>query len=322
VTRFRRSMRQAVMALSCALAVSGFASQSSGATASAASVASASQKSTGCGTVPPVGPTDQKEPGDVPESIAVGNLVRTYRLGIPSSYNPNEPAPVVLSLHGSGGNALVQSLYTDIPMEAAKRGFITVTPDAIGGNWQISASGVDDAFLMSLLDYVEASYCVNLKAVYAAGFSLGSWKAAITACTHPSRFAAVALVAVEVHPICGPMSVVAFHGTADSVVPYGKGADPGVKVTGPNAHLPGVSVNMPEWARAAGCSTRKTTKKIGSDVEHWIYQRCPKGRSVEFYSIKHGVHAWPGTFFKGPGVTQTIHATRIILAFFGAHPKP
>lgn len=283
---------------------------------------SATTSSTGCGTTPPVTATDTKAPGDVPEAITVGSQQRTYRLGVPSSYSEHTPAPLVLALHGSGANALSMTLYTDLPLQAEKLGYLIVTPDALKGNWQLASTGTDDTFLMALLDYVEASYCVNLNEVFATGFSLGAWKAAVTACTHPDRFAAIGLVAVEVHPVnCPASSVVAFHGTADHVVPYGKGADPGVVVTGPNRYLPGVTVNMPQWAKGAGCSTRETTRSIGTDVKHWIYQRCPKGTSVEFYSIKHGDHTWPGSSIKLKGTTETIHATAVILAFFKAHPK-
>jgi polyhydroxybutyrate depolymerase len=323
VSRLRSSSPKTAFVVTLALVFVGCVSQIVGGTASSASPLPRVQlASTGCGKTPPVTATDKKEPGDVPMAITVGPQQRTYRLGVPSSYNENIPAPVVMNLHGSGSNAAAATLYTDMPMQAAKKGFITVTPGALGGNWQISGTGTDDAFLMGLLDYVESSYCVNLNSVYAVGFSLGAWKVAITACTHPDRFASIGLVAVEVYPAkCPPMSVVAFHGTADPVVPYGKGADPGVVVTGPNAHLPGVSVNMPQWAKGAGCSVHKTTKRIGTDVEHWRYQKCPRGRSVEFYSIKHGRHTWPGSYFKFPGTTQTIHATKIVLAFFEAHPK-
>ena len=78
---------------------------------------------------------------------------------------------------------------------------------------------------------------------------------------------------------------------------------------------------MAQWAKGAGCATRETTKRIGRDVSHWTYQRCPAGRSIEFHSIKHGDHTWRGSYFKLPGTTQTIHATRIALAFLAAHPK-
>jgi polyhydroxybutyrate depolymerase len=277
--------------------------------------------SAGCGQDPAVTATDRTPPGDVPLAIAVGPHQRTYRLGVPSSYDKDTPAPVVLNLHGAGGTAERQSIYTAMPARAAARGFLTVTPDAINGSWELPGEGADDQFLTALLDDVANRYCVDLDRVHAVGLSLGAWKTAITACTHPDRFASIVLVTVEVHPSeCGPMPVIAFHGTGDHVVPYGEGADPGVVVTGSNAGLPGVSLNMPGWAKGAGCSDHKDVVRIEPDVDHWIYRDCPTGMGVELYSIVHGDHTWPGSSVPRPGTTQTVDATALALDWFEAHP--
>ena len=281
----------------------------------------AARASAGCGQEPAVTRTDRTPPGDVPLAITVGPQQRTYRLGVPSSYDKDVPAPVVLNLHGAGGTAERQSIYTAMPTRAAARGFLTVTPDAINGSWELPGEGADDQFLTILLDDVANHYCVDLDRVHAVGLSLGAWKAAITACTHPDRFASIVLVTVEVHPSeCGPMPVIAFHGTGDHVVPYGEGADPGVVVTGSNAGLPGVSVNMPAWAKGAGCSDQKDVVRIEPDVDHWIYRDCPTGMGVELYSIVHGDHTWPGSPIPRPGTTQTVDATALALDWFEAHP--
>ena len=52
----------------------------------------------------------------------------------------------------------------------------------------------------------------------------------------------MSLVTVEVFPgKCDPLPVIAFHGRADPVVPYGEGAE--VEVTGTrNAGLPGAGL--------------------------------------------------------------------------------
>ena len=51
-------------------------------------------------------------------------------------------------------------------------------------------------------------------------------KTSTTVCQHPDRYASVALVAEEVWPAdCPALPVLAFHGTADHVVPYGPGLD-------------------------------------------------------------------------------------------------
>ena len=171
-------------------------------------------------------------------------------------------------------------------------------------------------------DQVTAGYCVDLDRVHLTGMSLGAWKAAATACAHADRFASIALVTVEVHPSdCPPMSVVAFHGTADTVVPYGEGADPGVVVTGPNAGLPGARGNIAEWASAAGCGAEPLVQQIGTDVEHWRYPGCPDGRGVEFYSIEGGGHTWPGASIDIGPTTQTIDSTDIALDWFETHPR-
>jgi polyhydroxybutyrate depolymerase len=283
--------------------------------------APAGRASAGCGQSPAVTGTDAEPLGDVPLAMTVGGQQRTYRLGLPTAYDPDAPAPLVLVLHGAGGTAEIMSIYAAVPTQAAARGIITATPDAIGGNWELGPEGADDQFLMALLDDIAANYCVDLARVHIAGLSLGAWKAAVTACAHPDRIASVALVTVEVHPGgCGPLSVVAFHGTGDHVVPYGEGADPGVVVGGSNAGLPGVSVNMPQWALGAGCSDQRDVVRIEPDVEHWTYRGCPAGVGVELYSIEHGDHTWPGSAIDRPGTTRTIDATELALDWFASHP--
>ncbi len=273
--------------------------------------------STGCGTLPAT-ESVEAPPGDA--VVTLGD--RSYRLGIPADYDRDRPVPLVMNLHGSGSNALEQTTYSEMAARAGERGWITVTPDAIGGKWELAPTGADDEFLTAVFDQVTAGYCVDLDRVHLTGMSLGAWKAAATACAHADRFASIALVTVEVHPSdCPPMSVVAFHGTADTVVPYGEGADPGVVVTGPNAGLPGARGNMAGWASAAGCGAEPQVQQIGSDVEHWTYPGCPDGRGVELYSIEGGGHTWPGASIDIGPTTQTIDSTDIALDWFETHPR-
>jgi polyhydroxybutyrate depolymerase len=275
--------------------------------------------SAGCGTEPPIGPTDDPA-AEAVATIRSDDRDRLYRIALPHDYDPERPVPVVFNLHGSGSNAAEQSVYTQVPTRGAARGYLVVTPDAGDGDWELGPDGEDDRFLVALLDHVAASWCVDLDRVHATGISLGSWKATITACTHPDRFASLALVAEEVAPPDCAKPVVAFHGTADFVVPFGAGADPGIEVIGPNAGLPGVEVNMPRWAANGGCSTEHDVERIGSDVERWTYRDCPEGMDVVLYVVRGGGHTWPGSPIDRPGTTRTIDATEIALDWFDAHP--
>lgn len=280
----------------------------------------APRPSAGCGTEPPVGATDDPS-GDVPVEMAHGDTTRRYRLGVPEDYEAGDPTPLVLNLHGARSSADQQTAYSQLAAAGTDRGYLVVTPDALDGMWELTAEGRDDEFLMALLDDLEQDFCVDRARVHAAGISLGAWKATVTACAHPERFASLALVAENVAPPGCALPVVAFHGTADDVVPYGAGADPGVVVTGPNAGLPGVEVNMPAWAENNGCATEHDVERIGPDVERWVFRRCPEGAGVELYSVRGGGHTWPGSPVELPGTTTTIDATGIALDWFDAHPQ-
>lgn len=303
---------------------SGDDATSSSTTASSTTTAPAGPEgSDGCGTDPEVDGPSGDGPGDVERAFLSGSEQRSYRLAVPDSYDPDEPVPLILNLHGATSNAIQQSVYSNLPRRAAERGAITITPDAVGGLWQLSSDGTDDAFLVALVQDAMDRYCVDPARVHVAGLSLGAFKAAVTGCAHPDLFASIALVTVEVRPgDCPAMPVLAFHGTADNVVPYGEGADPGVVVTGPNAGLPGAQDNMAAWAEGGGCSADKDVEPIGTDIERWSYPDCVEGVDVDFYSIKGGGHTWPGSEIVIGPTTQTIDATDLALDFFASHPRP
>ena len=281
----------------------------------------APEPSSGCGTPPAVAAVAEF-PNDAEQHIRLTDgTERSYRLGIPPTYDPATPAPLVLNLHGSGSNAIEQTVYSQMAAKAGDRGMITVTPDAVDGEWQLTATGSDDELLTTLVERIAGAYCVDENRVHIAGMSLGAWKAAVTACAHPDRFASIALVTVEVHPpACGPMPVVAFHGTADRTVPYGEGADPGITVSGPNAALPGARDNIVRWAGSAGCEPDPVEAQIGADVLHWRFEGCDPGVGVELYTVQGGGHTWPGSPITIGATTDTVDATALALDWFESHP--
>jgi len=273
----------------------------------------------GCGVPADVATIGAEAPGDVASAITVDGVERTYRLGIPTAYDPDEAAPVVMNLHGSGSTALQASVYGGVTREADERGFISITPDAIDGKWQLGGSGADHDFLLALVDDVEARYCVDRDRVFLIGMSLGAWKAAATACAAAPVFAAIALVAVEVHPDdCPPIPTVAFHGTDDAVVPYGEGSGKTFPKS-PNAGLPGTHENLAAWARGNDCDPKPAVKRIGADVERWSYRNCTA--DLDAYTVFGAGHTWPGADIEIGATTQTIDATQIAFDWFAAHPR-
>lgn len=280
--------------------------------------------SAGCGRAPDVARLSDATPGDVAASFTSGGVARAYRLAVPASYDPDEAAPLIVNLHGSGSNALQASVYGDVPRAAASRNTLVVTPEAIDGRWELGGTGPDADFLVALLDDVEARYCVDPDRVHLMGMSLGAWKAAATACSFPDRFASVALVTVEVFPgSCEPLPVIAFHGTADATVAYGPGGGTVDDADTVNAGLPGTLSNVAAWAESGGCDPEPDDSSIGDDVRLRRFAGCDDGIGVELYTIVGGGHTWPGAEIAlgDPSLTtQTIDATELSLDWFDAHP--
>ena len=253
--------------------------------------------------------------------------VRTYRLAVPTSYRRGRPTPLILDFHGSGSDAEQQSAYSGLPAAGAAAGYLVATPDAVGGNWDLAAPGsatADQRLVAALESDLASRYCVDRSRIYAAGISLGSEFAAIVACDPADRIAAVGLVAAEylLRPCAGPVPVIAFHGTADPVVPYASGATgrsvPGVPVVG-------AEQNLEAWARLDRCHPRPAVVRPARGIIRRTWSGCAGASTVELYTVLGGGHTWPGSpvvlpdSLVGP-TTGAVSATRLMLGFFGAHP--
>ncbi len=214
-----------------------------------------------------------------------------------------------------------------MPARAAAAGSLVATPDAIAGNWQLSvpdAPTSDLEFISALISNLSSRYCVDRSRVYAAGISLGSEFAAIVGCTASDHIAAIGLVAAEflLKPCAGPLPVVAFHGTADPLVPYQNG---GTGLSFPGVHLPGAVANMSDWASFDGCAAAPQVRRHSSMIVRRSWPHCRSGSAVVLYTVLGGGHTWPGSpvtlpvHIYGP-TTHQIDATATMLHFFARHP--
>ncbi len=292
-----------------------------------AAPAGATSRPSGCGRVPVPGPGATATPtGDVVQSLHVDGLARSYRLAVPAGYRPTTPTPLILLFHGSGSDAAQTSIYTQMPSRASRAGFLVATPDAQSGRWQISlpaTATADLAFVSALITDLSARYCVDRTRIYAAGISLGSEFAAIAACTASDRIAAIGLVAAEflLRPCTGPISVIAFHGTADPLVAYASG---GTGAALPGVHVVGVEQNLAEWAALDDCSAVPRLLRPASQVIRRSWAGCRKGSAAVLYTVVGGGHTWPGSPITLPvavfgPTTDQIDATGLMLRFFEGH---
>jgi len=170
-----------------------------------------------------------------------------------------------------------------------------------------------------------ARLCIDMSRVYATGLSNGAFMTASLGCKFSPRLAAIAPVAgvngTEPCPHGKPMSVIAFHGTADANVAYGGG--PGARRGRPAVDLPSVEAAVQAWAQRAKCRATPTHQAIGTEVQRIAYRGCDRGADVVLYAVTGGGHTWPGSFDvpMNGHVTQDINAADLILDFFAHHPR-
>jgi polyhydroxybutyrate depolymerase len=189
-------------------------------------------------------------------------------------------------------------------------------------------TAVDDvAFVAALIDSVSARYPVDPARIYVTGMSNGAMMSHRLGSALSHRVAAIAPVVGAVfgdepRP-AAPVSAIMINGLLDASVPA-DGGPPGGPARGQWDGTP-ARPNVDQgsyWARANGC--RDTPARSEQDrVISWRWA-CPAGLAVEVHQLRDGAHAWPGGQRGRPGADTPesgMDATRVIWAFFKAHPK-
>lgn len=274
-------------------------------------------------------PARPHEPGSFSETLTSAELEREYILRIPASYKGEDATPLVVNLHGYGSNAIQQVIYSGLPAKGDEAGFIVVTPQGTGDkpHWNFTTfeSGAPDdvAFIEDLLDTLDSELCIDPARVYATGISNGAAMSVTLACRLSDRIAAIAPVAgVFFFPGCPstrPVSVIAFHGTDDKLVPF-----EGRPAASSSLPVPPIEQSVQEWATHNGCAEEPERVPVTESVRLLRYEGCDEGATVELYVIEGGGHTWPGAAIDIPfgDTTREISATDLLWSFFEAHPMP
>ncbi len=141
---------------------------------------------------------------------------------VPESYRADQPAGLVVMLHGAGGNArhalgILQSI-------ADAEGFILVAPDSRTATWDVidGGYGPDVTFINQVLAWVFERYAVNPTRIAIGGFSDGASYALSLGIangdlfTHVLAFSPGFAAPLEQH---GAPRLYVSHGTKDQVLP-------------------------------------------------------------------------------------------------------
>jgi polyhydroxybutyrate depolymerase len=260
---------------------------------------------------------------------------REYLLHVPQGYDRNRPVPLVISLHGAMNWPAYQAKVSQWNKEADADGFLVVYPSGTGTGpraWFMEGAATpfqmpDVRFITDLIDTLEKAYKIDPARIYASGLSNGGGMAFVLSCTLSDRIAAIGAVSAAQSlpsswcPDSTPVPMIAFHGTADRIVPY----DGGRVAIAPDP-FPGVLEWTADWARRNRCALTPTDSVVAAGVSRREYRNCADDAAVVLYTIQGGGHQWPGgepipEWLVGP-MSNSIDATKLMWAFFREHPLP
>jgi polyhydroxybutyrate depolymerase len=274
------------------------------------------------------------KPGDHAFSIQHGAAARTYRVHVPTRYDPATPAPLLVALHGERANMDQQAAdaYYGLIGKSEREGFLLVFPSALAtqksaswnaGNCCGSArdGSVDDVgFIRQVVTNVFRQASVDRNRIYAVGMSNGAMMAYRLACEMPEVFKAVAAVAGtdntrECNP-GNPVAVLHIHARNDARAPFDGGPSGADKSE--VAGYTSVPATMAKWARLNGCTAqpKRTLEQGGAYCEAHSY--CRGKAEVQLCVTDTGGHSWPGGKAL-PGEappSRSISATNVMWDFF------
>jgi polyhydroxybutyrate depolymerase len=285
-------------------------------------------------------PERMSQPGDYRFTLRHDGLTRMYLVHVPASYNPARPAPLLVALHGGGGNMDHQATdeYYGLISKSDQEGFIAVFPNGYSkrssgkfATWNAGEccgdsrdANVDDVgFIRKATENVMRQLNVDRQRVFATGMSNGAMMAYRLACEASDLFKAIAAVAgTDNTRSCQPtqpISVLHIHARNDTHVLFTGGAGPDAAEKSKVTDFTSVPDTMAKWTRLEACGSappKRILDKRGAYCE--LHSPCRGGTQVQLCVTEEGGHSWPGGHKprRGDRPSQAISANDVMWDFF------
>jgi polyhydroxybutyrate depolymerase len=272
-------------------------------------------------------------------TLSVDGRDRSYTLNLPPNYHATtSTVPLVIALHGGGGNSAQFEASSLLTRKADSAGFAVVYPNGTaatlglntwnGGGCCGSAvtNNVDDvAFVRALVADLTTRYRLDARRVYATGHSNGGILSYRLACELSDRIAAVAPNAGGLMlPTCTParpVPVLHMHSKLDTNVPVAGGVGSGIA----GVAFPSVASSTSRAAVANGCATSATVLSSNAQFTRSSWAPCRSGAAVELILTEDGGHSWPGGTAgtaTGDPPSTAVNANDELWAFFQRYTLP
>jgi poly(3-hydroxybutyrate) depolymerase len=221
--------------------------------------------SEGCGTAPaPAGTVN----------LQVGSTQHLYIVGLPSSYDENQPYPLLMAFHGASiGAEFFRSFFNLAP--AAGEEAIIVYLEANGGQWDYNR---DLPYLDEVVSRLKAEYCIDEDRVFATGHSAGGYFSNAIGVRRTELLRAIAPISGGAQFRQDPDGTIAVwiaHGDADTIVQTSEGRSA-----------------RDFWLEQNGCNANKSTPVEPSPCVS--YADCAAGSPVHYceFSGGHNIPTW------------------------------
>lgn len=182
----------------------------------------------------------------------VDQTLQPYRIFIPDQYDGSKATPLLVALHGMGGdeNSMFDGYHEALKVQVQRVGFIAVCPK--GRESASMYRGPAEQDVLDVIAEVRRDYKIDPSRIFLMGHSMGGYGTWSTAIDHPELFAAL-----------GPISGGGNAGAMDKIKDI-----PEYVVHGDDDRT--VNVNMSRTMVAAG-------KKLGAPI---TYVEVPGGSHV------------------------------------------
>lgn len=270
------------------------------------------------------------------EEVGLGS--RSYVIDLPGRV---AGAPIILALHGGGGNPAQFARNSGLSAPANAKGYAVIYPAGSARGrlnfltWNggyccayAAQAKIDDvAFLDAVIADAAERFGLNGARVYMTGMSNGGLMTEVYAAARPDALRAAASVSgsldVDHVRIRGPVPLLVVHGTADDHVPYAGGVGPAGKVPTDWASVDAV---VAAFVTAEGVPLTASQRVIDpvkdeTRVLATDYTDAAGTVMVRLLAIEGGGHVWPGgrRSARGGG-TADMDANTEVLRFFALHP--
>jgi polyhydroxybutyrate depolymerase len=249
-------------------------------------------------------------PGDYRFTFVHDGIKREYLVHVPRSYR-GSPTPMLIALHGGGGDADYQSDDSKYRLisKSEQAGFIAVFPNGysrrpsgILATWNAGgccARAVEDkvddvGFVREVIARMGRQANIDKRRIFATGMSNGAMLSWRLACEAPEIRAIAPVAGTDSTPDCRPsrpVPVIEFHAVNDEMVNFNGG--PGPK-SFTHANFTSVPATQAKWIRLnrADQTARRVLAVPGAYCD--LHPAKPGGAPVELCVTESGGHSWPG----------------------------